>query len=380
MSFIERKQDLKDLLDKKSHFFFGARGSGKSHLIREKLAHVKSYNLLETDTFARLSAKPSLIRSELSEDTTSIVIDEVQKLPSLLDEVHLLIEEKGINFLLTGSSARKLKRTKANLLGGRARVRHLYPFSWSELGDKFSLQKALQFGLLPSIYFSEDPDDDLLSYVGTYLQEEIAAEAVTRNIPAFARFLEVAALNSAQMINFQNVSSDAQVKYSTTRDYYQILEDTLIGFNLPAWKSSKRKTISTGKFYLFDTGIVRILSKRKTLERNSTEFGIALETFLYHEIRCFNEYIHKGKLQINYWRTKSNFEVDFVLDDKIAIEIKSTDQVNDKHLKGLRAILEEAEFKRAILVSLDPVRKTYGKIEALPLYEFLSELWAGNII
>lgn len=380
MSIVKRNLDLKDLIQKKSHFLFGPRGAGKTHLIREQLAQVKSYNLLETDTFARLSARPSLIRTELLEGMNMIVIDEVQKLPSLLDEVHLLIEEKGINFLLTGSSARKLKRTNANLLGGRARIRHLYPFSWSELRDKFSLQNALQFGLLPSIYFSEDQDEDLFSYVGTYLQEEIAAEAITRNIPAFARFLEVAALNSGQMINFQNVSNDAQVKYSTTRDYYQILEDTLIGFNLPAWKSSKRKTISTGKFYFFDNGIVRILSKRKSLERNSTEFGVALESFILHEIRCFSEYLRKGKLQINYWRTKSNYEVDFILDEKIAVEVKSTEQVSDKHLKGLKAILEENVFERAILVSLDPIRKKYGKIEAISIYDFLSELWSGSII
>jgi uncharacterized protein len=380
MSEINRVLNLNNLILKKSHFLFGARGVGKTHLIRNQLRNVKLYNLLQTDTFARLSSRPSLVREELDTKTKIIIIDEVQKLPVLLDEVQNLIEENGIHFLLTGSSSRKLKRSKSNLLGGRARIRHLYPFTWKELGDTFSLQRALQFGLLPSVYFSEDPEDDLISYIGTYLKEEIAAEAATRNLPAFARFLEIAALNSSQLINYQNISNDAQVKYSTTRDYYQILEDTLIGYNLPAWKASKRKTISTSKFYLFDTGVARVLGKRKSLERNSAEFGTAFETFILNELKCFNEYVHKGQLSLNFWRTKSNFEVDFILENEIAIEVKSTEQIQDKHLKGLKAISEEAKFKRYIIVSLDPIRKKYNKIEALPLEDFLAELWSGCLV
>lgn len=238
------------MLEKKSYFLFGPRQTGKTSLIRRVLTGVKVYDLLDTSTYLALSQNPGRIGEELAPKDHLVVIDEIQRLPILLNEVHRLIETKRIRFLLTGSSARKFRRGGTNLLGGRARTKYLHPFTYQELGTRFDLTRAVTRGLLPSIYFSDDPRADLEAYAGSYLQEEIMAEGAVRNLPAFSRFLRVAALCNGQIVNFTNVSNDAQVARTTVYEYFDILKDTLILYELLPWrKSKKRKPLASSKYY-----------------------------------------------------------------------------------------------------------------------------------
>jgi uncharacterized protein len=376
---MKRYLDLNALAAKKSFFLLGPRQTGKSWLIRDQLKGIKIYNLLESDTFAKLSRSPHRIREELTGSDRIIVIDEVQKLPQLLDEVQLLIEEKGIRFVLTGSSARKLRMGGANLLAGRALMRQFHPLCYAELGEALNLHKALACGLLPSMYLDKDPIEALEVYAGTYLKEEVVAEGAARNIPAFSRFLEVAALYNGQLLNYTNVANDSQVAVSTVRDYYQVLEDTLLGKQLLAWTGSKkRKAIAVSKFYFFDTGVARILQGRRTLDRNSSDFGEAFETYLCHELRSYIDYAHAGRLDLNYWRSTSSFEVDFILGRKTAIEVKASQNVTSKMLKGLKALQEEKFARRHICVCLENVPRKMDGIEILPFRLFLQALWQGE--
>ncbi len=261
---------------------------------------------------------------ELDSHDRLVVIDEIQRLPILLDEVQRLIEERGIRFLLTGSSARGLRRGGVNLLGGRARTRYLHPLTARELGDRFDLDRAIHRGLLPSIYFSDDPAD-LDAYAGTDLQQEVVAEGATRNVPAFSRFLRVTALCNATMVNFTNVANDAQVPRTTVYEYFEVLEDTLLIHEVPAWvKSRKRRPIVSSKYYLFDVGVVSALQGRLATPR-SPEFGAAFETYLLHELICYRDYVSADR--IAYWRSASGFEVDFIIGDHTAVEVKATEHV-----------------------------------------------------
>jgi uncharacterized protein len=376
---MKRYLDLSALASKKSFFLLGPRQTGKSWLIRDQLKGIKTYNLLESDTFAKLSKAPHRIREELTGSDRIIVIDEVQKLPQLLDEVQLLIEEKGTRFVLTGSSARKLRTGGANLLAGRALMRHFHPLCYAELGETLNLHKALACGLLPSMYLEEDPSEALEVYAGTYLKEEVIAEGAARNIPAFGRFLEVAALYNGRLINYTNVANDSQVAVSTVRDYYQVLEDTLLGKQLLAWTGSKkRKAITASKFYFFDIGVARILQGRRTLERNSSDFGEAFETYICHELRSYIDYVHAGRADLNYWRSTSSFEVDFILGRKTAIEVKASQNVTPKMLKGLKALQEEKFARRHVCVCLEKVPRKIDGIEILPFKLFLQALWQGE--
>jgi predicted AAA+ superfamily ATPase len=376
---IPRKLNLRELLENRSYFLFGPRQTGKSWLIRETLKDCKVYNLLDSETFLKLSQSPARIRQELRPEDRIVVIDEVQKFPGLLDEVQLLIEEKGVRFLLTGSSARKLRRGGTNLLGGRARVRYMHPLVYGELGDAFDLARALDIGLLPSIYLSDAPYEDLQSYAGVYLQEEIAAEAAVRNVPAFSRFLTVAALSHGQIVNQTNIASDAQVSRMMVHEYYEILKDTLLGMEVAAWKKTvKRKPSSTSKFYFFDNGVARFFQRRKGLQLGSTESGEAFESYLFHEMRTFLDYGHGGELC--YWRSTSGFEVDFVLCDTAAIEIKAKSNVANHDLKGLRALKEETSLKHYLVVSLEETPRTVDGIQILPWRLFLQRLWDGELI
>ena len=364
--YIERSLNLVSVLKKKSCFLFGPRQTGKTSLIRHSLAEYRLYNLLDPETYLKLSRTPARLREECRPKDKIIIIDEIQKLPSLLDEVHFLIEEKGIHFLLTGSGARKLRRGGVNLLGGRAWTRHLQPLTSAELGNRFDLVKALNHGLLPAIYFSNSLEDDLEAYVGTYLREEIAAEALTRNIPAFSRFLEIAALCNGQLLNYAKISNDAQVARSTVQEYFQILKDTLIAYELTPWKQSfKRKPLSTSKLYFFDCGIARYLQKRSVVRAGSPEFGELLETFIFLELMAYCDY--HGALTLNYWRSKSGYEVDFILDSKTAIEIKATKTVSAQDMKGLRMLKEEGHLRRYILVCMEKTQRDIDGIEILPV-------------
>ena len=371
-----RTLDVGKLAARKSLFLFGPRQTGKTALVRHALPAAKRYDLLDGDVFLTFSRRPAQLGEELGPADRLVVLDEIQKLPALLDEAHRLIEQRGIRFVLTGSSARKLRHGGVNLLGGRAPSRTLHPFVYRELGDDFVLTRALDRGLIPSIYASESPREDLRAYVGSYLKEEIAAEALTRNVPAFSRFLEVAALSHGTMLNYAQVASDAQVPVSTVREYFHILEDTLVARPLPAWTRSRtRKAIGTAKHYFFDVGVARHLQHRSGLSPRSPEFGEAFEGYIFHELSTYLDYTEPAPLA--YWRSTSNFEVDFVLADSTAIEVKAKDAVGDRDLRGLRALREEALLEHYLVVSLEARPRTVDGIEILPWKVFLERLWDG---
>lgn len=373
--YIDRILDLRSILKKKSLFLFGPRQTGKTSLIRHTLKGTKVYDLLDTSVFLAMSQNPGRLAQELTPADRLVVIDEIQRLPILLNEVHRLIEESGIRFLLTGSSARKLRRGGVNLLGGRARTKYIHPLTSHELGRHFDLLPAVQRGLIPSIYFSDDPRADLQAYAGSYLQQEIVAEGAARNVPAFSRFLRVAALCNGKMVNFTNVANDAQVPRTTVYEYFEILKDTLVLHELPAWRRSrKRKPLVSSKYYFFDIGVTALLQGRE-FRQGTPEFGEAFETFLFHELRCYSDYISSEPL--SYWRSTSGFEVDFIVGDHTAIEVKAKENVSAQDLKSLRALAEEKKLKRYLCASLDSRSRTLDGISVLPYRKFLDDLWSG---
>lgn len=375
-----RTLNLPELLAKKSFFLFGPRSVGKTTLIQQTLPDAMVIDLLHAQTYLQLVRNPSLLEDLVADVRGPVVIDEVQRLPEILNEVHRLIQARRIVFLLTGSSARKLRHGGANLLAGRAREARLFPLVSREIDD-FDLLRMLNHGGLPEIYGSPEPDEDLAAYVSTYLQEEIKAEAVTRNVTAFTEFLDAIALANGQEVNYEAFASDLQVSPGTFKNYLQILDDTLIGFRLPGFtKTKRRKATSRAKHYLFDLGVTRHLAGLGWIQGKSKAFGDAFEHFIVLEVRAFVSYARKTT-RMAYWRSTSLFEVDLVLDDDVAIEIKSTTQVSDKHLKSLRALKEENLFQRFLVVSLDPVRRrTSDGIEMIPWQPFLDLLWSGKVI
>ena len=373
---VERIVDLNYLLGKKSHFLFGPRQTGKTFLIRHTLKDIRLYDLLDSSIYLSLSRNPGRIAEELTPQDRIIVIDEIQRIPELLNEVHRLIEERGIRFLLTGSSARKLRRGGVNLLGGRACTKYLHPLTYKELGKGFDLFRGTERGLLPSMYFSDDPRADLQAYAGSYLQQEIVAEGFTRNIPAFSRFLRVAALCNGTIVNFTNVANDAQVARTTVYEYFGILRDTLILHELPAWrKSKKRKPLASSKYYFFDIGVVSALQERE-FRPGTPEFGEAFETYILHELMCYRDYM--GGDPLSYWRSTSGFEVDFIIGDHTAIEVKAKENLSPADLKPLRALAEEKKNKRFLCVSLEPRRREIAGVTVLPYKDFLELLWSGE--
>ena len=373
--YIPRVLDLPALLTRKSHFLFGPRQTGKSFLIARALPGVRVYDLLDSTVYLALSQNPARLAQELTPQDRLVVIDEIQRLPDLLNEVHRLIETRGVRFLLTGSSARKLRRGGVNLLGGRARTKYLHPLTCRELGAHFDLRRVGERGLLPSIYFSDDPQADLQAYAGAYLQEEIVAEGVTRNAPAFSRFVRVAALCNGTIVNFTNVANDAQVARTTVYGYFEILKDTLVLHELPAWrKSRKRKPLSSSKYYFFDVGVVAALQGR-SFRLGTPEFGEAFETYLLHEVISYRDYVSGEPL--SYWRSTSGFEVDFLLGDHTAVEVKAKATVSLQDLKSLRALAEEHKLKRYLCVSLEPRTRQLADVTVLPVRDFLDALWSG---
>lgn len=379
--FIERILDLKQLVTKKSHFLFGPRGTGKSSLIQHDLGdNALVLDLLHSETYLRLMDNPSQLELMINLDQKPfIVIDEIQRVPELLNEVHRLIESKQIHFLLTGSSARKLKRQGVNLLAGRARQAELYPLTYHELTD-FNLRNYLQYGGLPMVALSDEPEEDLDAYVHTYLEEEIKAEALVKKLPAFSRFLQLSALTSGTTLNYASIANDAGVSGATLREYYQILEDTFLGFSILPWQHSvKRKAVSTARFYYFDTGVRNRLAKINAIPEQTDLFGQAFEHFIAMELRAYISYFRK-KLPIQFWRTLEGHEVDFVVGDKVAIEVKAGKKISSKHLKGLKYLMEEKKLEKYYLISQDMIESKQQNIFVLHWESFIKRLWDGDII
>jgi len=385
MKSYQRQLKLLPLLQKKSFFLLGPRATGKSFLIKKELDHkAVILNLLRSDLYLKLTSAPweleGIINALREQNKTDfIVIDEIQKIPLLLDEVHRLIEERHFRFLLTGSSARKLKRGQANLLAGRAWTAHLYPLSFSEIPD-FDLERYLRYGGLPAVYSSNDPLEELNAYVHTYLYEEIQAEGLVRKLPQFSRFLVTAALSNGQMLNFAQIANDTSIPASTVREYYSILEDTLLGFMLTPWtKSKKRKAISTAKFYLFDTGICHTLAQTQTLDRNSNLYGHSLEHWICLELQSYLSY-RRINQPLHYWGTTHQQEVDFLIDDALAIEVKATKKITSNDLKNLKLLQEEKLINKFFLVSQDPIESKQGNIHCLHWKTFMQLLWSDQLI
>lgn len=369
---------LPNLLKMKSHFLLGPRSTGKSTLIKEQLGNTAIvFDLLERDIYKRLLQNPSLLSQ--GDQSKIIVIDEIQKIPSLLDEVHRIIQKHGTKFLLTGSSARKLKRGSANLLAGRAWQASLFPLVTPEIPN-FNLERYLTRGGLPQTYDAKYWQRELQAYVSLYLREEIAAEALTRNIESFSEFLDLVARSNGNEINYQSFASDCGVSLNTIKNYFEILEDTLIGVKLPAFtKTKKRKAITRSKHYLFDPGVVNALCEQGEITLKSQNFGNLFEQFIILEVRAANAYLEFNK-SLTYWRSTSMQEVDLIIGDDLAIEIKSTHKVHGKHMKGLRALKEEKIIKKFMVVSLDPYRQeTEDGIRCLHWKEFLNCLWTRKL-
>lgn len=389
-NYIRRIIDISKPLGRKSQFLFGPRQTGKTTWIDTELNDaVFHFNLLDSSVYSRIATGQSYISQVLRREGITegiVVIDEIQKLATLLDEVHNLIVSTDIRFLLTGSSARKLKAQGVNLLGGRAGWKEMYPLVYPEIKARdYSLEKIFSSGLLPSIYLSDDPDQDLSDYIRLYLSEEIMQEGLIRHLPIFTRFLQVAALSNTEMINFANISKEVGISATGVSDWFQILYDTLIGFEVPAYqKKLSRKTYATSKFYFFDTGVVRRLLEISRIEENTTEFGKFFEAYIATELRAYLGYI-KGyndrDRKLCYWRTLSGFEVDFIIADKLAVETKTTKHYSKSDLKGLRALKEEGLFERYILVCREELPlKTEDGIEILPYEVFLDELWGNKYL
>jgi predicted AAA+ superfamily ATPase len=376
-----RKQIFKGL-GNESAFLWGARQTGKSTLLNYLYPKSVKFDLLKTDEFERFQRNPSLLRQILEAETPSrpIIIDEVQKIPSLLNEVHWLIENLGIQFILSGSSPRKILRTEGNLLGGRALRYELYPLVSAEI-PSFDLLKAINFGLLPKIYQSSSPRKLLSAYIGSYLRDELLAEARVRNISSFSQFLEAAAFSNGEMVNYSNIASECGVSNPTVRSYFQILEDTLTGRFVPSYqKNPKRRVILAPKFYFFDVGIANYLLKRDQIQMGSEAFGKAFEHFIYQELYAHSRYTDLN-YTVSYWRTTSQLEVDFILgSNEVAIEVKSTEMATNRHLKGLKSFAEEYSVKKLIMVTNDPYPRKVNNILILPWHVFLQKLWGGEII
>ena len=378
-SIKNRLIDIK-LPKDRSAFLWGPRKSGKSYWLKHHYGEATLIDLLKTKNFAEYAARPSLLSERYKDHNGLIIIDEIQKVPQLLDEVHWLIENSSNHFILTGSSARKLKRGKANLLGGRAWRFHMCPLSFIETTG-FKLEDVMTSGLLPPHFLSSNPIKDLEAYVFDYLKEEIAGEALTQNLPAFHEFLRVAALTSSELLNYTNVASECGVSSKVVRTYFDILEDTYLGFRIKPWGHAKeRRLILTEKFYFFDVGVKNYLAKTSP-KIGSSEFGKAFEHFILMELKAYQAY-KAPELDITFWRTANDQEVDFIIGDRLmSIEVKASSRVSAKDLRHLRALLEDGPIKHKIVVSLESQTRTLDQgIIIMPWEDFLKKLWNGDFV
>ncbi len=375
-----------ELPPRQSAFLWGPRKTGKSTYLKDKFPDSLVYDFLKTDLFLEFSKKPALLREQLIAKDPEllkppVILDEVQKVPQILDEVHWLMENSNLQFILCGSSARKLKRGKANLLGGRAWRYEMFPFVTVEL-DKLSLLRILNRGLVPSHYLQENYSKSLRSYTQDYLKEEVFDEGLTRNVPAFSRFFDAMGFTHGELTNFSNIARECGVDSKTVKEYYQILKDTLLGdFVEPFKKRQNRQVITkTSKFYLFDVGVAGAITRRRIVQERGVDFGKAFEHFILMELRAYASYseVYYG---INFWRTKSGMEVDFVLGGgEVAIEVKGSSRIENKHLRSLKAFMETYSPRNAMLVCNEKQERVVGKIRIIPWRNFLQDLWGGRII
>lgn len=371
--------DIENQLDE-GMFLFGARQVGKSTLLQERFPGAVYYDLLIANVRKAFKRNPDSFRQALLAKPagTLVIIDEIQKVPELLDSVHWLMVNKGLRFILSGSSARKLKRSGANTLGGRAIPRTLFPLVWKEVPD-YQIDKAVQNGMIPRHYLVDDATDRLEAYVDIYLREEIRDEAAVQDVEAFEQFMEAAAISDGEMINYSNIASDCGVAAKTVKAYYHILKDTLMGYEIPAYtKVVKRKVVQAPKFYYFDVGLANYLMGRHHLRRGSDDYGHAFEHLVMQEIIAYRGYFRRCE-KISYWHTYNHQEVDAIIGDaKIAIEIKSSEEVKTRHKAGLKAFKDEYPDCRLILVSLDPITRPSGDIELIYVTDFFKMLWDGE--
>jgi len=376
-----------------SFFFWGARQTGKSWYLKAQYSASFYVDLLETENVIRYTKAPYLLKEEILAQSAEklkqpIIIDEIQKVPELLNEVHWLIENKKLSFVLCGSSARKLKTQATNLLGGRAWIYHFYPLTYPEI-PAFDLLRALHNGLLPKHYQSNKQDiaQHCKAYVDIYLTEEIRNEGLVRNLTGFARFLDVVGLCHGEMINASNIARDCHIDRSAVQGYFQILIDTMLGYFIyPYHKKKKRDLIvATPKFYLFDVGIANYLAAREVTQLKGDAAGRSFEHYILMELIAYRDYFQK-RFDITYWRTKQGLEVDFVLGDaRIAIEVKISTQVHQSDLQGLLAFCEEHPKTIAIVVSQDKAPRKLmidhkKTITILPWRDFLTQLWVDHLI
>jgi len=384
---VKRILSLK-LPKRQSIFLWGARKTGKTTYLKQVFPSSIYYNFLETDLFISFSKEPYLLRQQLLAKENKqlqypVILDEVQKIPQVLDEVHWLIENKGLSFILCGSSARKLKRGRANLLGGRAWKAELFPFVSAELHE-IDLLKVLNHGLIPTHYLQDDVScaKSLKAYIEDYLKEEIFAEGLSRNIPAFSRFFDAAGYSHGELVNYANIARDCAIDSKTVKEYFQILSDTLLGTLLEPYKKRQNRQViaKAPKFYLFDVGVAGAVTKRHISEAKGEMFGRAFEHFIFMEIKAYSSYSGKD-FQINYWRTKYGMEIDFVLNEgEVIVEVKGTTRVESSDLKGINAFCSDNKPKKSLLVCREKEERLAGSARIVPWRKFLSQLWSGEII
>lgn len=385
MQYVERKLDI-SLPNRQSAFLWGPRKTGKSTYLRKSFPQSLIYDFLKTDLALEFAKRPSLLREQiLAKDAATlmhpIILDEVQKVPKIMDEVHWLIENKGLSFILCGSSARKLKRGKANLLGGRAWRYEMFPLVSAEL-ENVDLLRALNHGMIPDHYLRDNYQKSLRGYVQDYLKEEVFNEGLTRNIPAFARFFDAVGYSHGELTNCSNIARDCGVDAKTIKEYYQILVDTLLGRMVEPFKrrQSRQIIVKTPKFYLFDVGVAGAITERQISEMRGELFGRAFEHFIFTEIVAHSSYSELN-YKINYWRTKSGLEADFILGNgEVAIEVKGQSQVNSRDLRPLSAFIDEYTPKKAFVVCNEKEERVIEKIRILPWRRFLENLWGGFIL
>ena len=382
---IQRILKMK-LPPKQSAFLWGPRKTGKTTYLKGCFPKSLVYDFLDTKLFLEFSKRPFLLREQLLEKEKTklkspVILDEVQKVPQILDEVQSLIVNHGVQFILCGSSARKLKRGQANLLGGRAWRYEMHPLVTAEVGA-CKLLKILNGGMLPDHFLQADPRKSLQSYVQDYLKEEVFEEGLTRNIPAFSRFFDAAGYSHSELINYSNIARDCGVNSKTVREYFQILCDTLLGYLIEPFKKRQSRQVigKAPKFYFFDVGVAGIITKRTLVEERGSEFGRAFEHFILTEILAYRSYCSLD-FNLHFWRTKTGLEVDFILGDaEVAIEVKGSPFVDSREFKSLRAFKDEFKVKQTFIVSNETSPRLSDGIRVLPWKVFLEELWAGKVI